>query len=114
MEKMERISNAVHEAVKSSFLTRMIDKFSLKKLNSHEEDNNVKKDRYEIRFYLSFVVTEELGLSEFDAEIDAVIEAIEYALFLKLDKEFHFITKIKKVNCAESDVEIIAMCESVV
>lgn len=111
MKKIERISNVIHEAVLSSFWIRMINRSSVKKL-----DNSVKRDCYEISLHLSFsnIITEGLGLSEFNADINAVIKAIESVLIPKLDSEFCFVSKVKEVKRSEFDVEIVVLCESVV
>lgn len=102
MGKMEKVLNAINEAKKSSFWIRLIDKVSINKI----DESNF----YEIRFYLKFYVSDKIGLSEFDADIDAVIEAIDSFLLPELRKEF--IVDITEINYFNDDVEIVLICEN--
>lgn len=101
MEKLEKIASIINKARKESFLIGKIEEVVLKCSNV---DNY-----YEIRFYV--VNDDEKLLNEFDADVDAFIEAIEYFLLPKLRE--NFIAEIKETNYLYDDVEIVVICEDV-
>ena len=99
MEKLEKISGIINKARKESFWISKIEEVVLKGSNV---DNY-----YEIRFY----VVEEKLLNDYDVDVYAVIEAIEYFLLPNLRE--NFIAEIKEVNYLYDDVEIVVICEDV-
>lgn len=100
----EKILSIFNEAYKANYWIRLINKVSIEKV--------AESDRYEVKLYLSFIVTDVLGLSEFDADIDEVVKTIDRLLLPKLRKEF--IAEIQEVNYFDDSVEIVLICESVV
>ena len=90
---MEKISN---------FYSSLVDCYKV---------NEISKGIYEIKFYINFV-DDEHGLDKFKHDLEKIVKTIEENTLFKLDDEF-YITIIKKVNCYDSTVEIMAVSEKI-
>lgn len=94
----------MNQKILSNYYTRMVDWMKITELEESE--------LYEIRLYVNFIPTDELGLKEFEEDMKMIVEKIEENTLLKVDNEY-YITLIEKVDIIDATLEIILMCEKI-
>lgn len=100
-----QVTKSINEIILSNFYTRLIDRFKVIEI----EEGNI----YEVRLYKNFIVTEGIGLEEFEYDMREIIKRLEEKTLMKIGNEY-FINTINKVNVVDDEtLEIILMCEKI-
>lgn len=104
-KNIEKINYAIHQKIQSCFYTRLIDCFKVIELEANE--------KYEIKLYKYFLITDEIGIKQFEEDIKEIVKRLEEKALIKIDNKY-YVFIINKVDVIEDSIlEITAICEKI-
>ena len=104
-KSIEKINDAIHQKIQSCFYTRLIDYFKVIELEKNEV--------YEVRLYKYFLITDEIGIKQFEEDIKEIVKRLEEKALMKIDGKYYIFTISKVDIIEESILEITAICEKI-